>query len=610
MQLPDSLQPWREWLEWFAPELVPTLGELLGRLNPLLGPMREQHSGGQPEPDGLGDLQRRGPYERLLASEWLLADELPDEFLRRAAGGEHLFLAPRYQARHANRLIIALFDAGPRQLGAPRLAHLAMLILLARRARQAGGELRWGILQSPGKLQPVESAAHLKSLLKARTFEVVGPDYCRDWGKILDEQALEPGECWIIGQHLPSDLAQALRCSHSLALTPSLDGTALELEISQRLGKYRLALPLPAKQAAIDLLSGKFKDEAPIALNQLSADRVALTRTPTLSNNGSRIAIPLLDKPGALVIQLPSLRRQESPPKIHKSQWSGYQQPLAIAFAGQALGAMIGSGEKLCFWQLRGLNPAQRPPREELLIPSGTATLLPCAWLKSGQGARLYALDKQGRLVFWVSANYHPAQVPAPGMTHLLDEGVLGFAALPNGEELLYLRRYKNQLQLLKATPRGKSEGIRALGSASTGSQVLFSGGTLWNKGFGALAINEAVTPQEVWHLYLSASSTYESIQLPPRWRAIGLYRPQDKHQAFFVLLGADKQSISLFLDGENQVLYTAPTPAAKVVVCPTSAQVVILTETRELIVYSLVQRRLRLHLHCNQATGEEDRDD
>ena len=96
MQLPEALQPWRQWLEWFAPQHLPLFADLLGRLNPVLGPLRGRQQGGVPEPDGVGDLQRRGPYERLLSSEWLLADEVPDEFMRRAVGGEHMFLAPQY----------------------------------------------------------------------------------------------------------------------------------------------------------------------------------------------------------------------------------------------------------------------------------------------------------------------------------------------------------------------------------------------------------------------------------------------------------------------------------------------------------------------------------
>lgn len=74
--LPDALTPWAAWLKWFAPELAADIGPLLQRLQPLLGPFKGQSQGGEPDWDGLDDLRTRGPYERLLATEWLLADEL------------------------------------------------------------------------------------------------------------------------------------------------------------------------------------------------------------------------------------------------------------------------------------------------------------------------------------------------------------------------------------------------------------------------------------------------------------------------------------------------------------------------------------------------------
>ena len=111
--LPETLRPWREWLSWFDPELAVQLGSLLQRLHPLFGPFRGNSQGGDPELEGLDDLRPRGSYEHLLATEWLLADEMPDEFLRRAASGEHIFLAPRPKARRADRSIVALFDTGP-----------------------------------------------------------------------------------------------------------------------------------------------------------------------------------------------------------------------------------------------------------------------------------------------------------------------------------------------------------------------------------------------------------------------------------------------------------------------------------------------------------------
>ena len=141
MPLPAALQAWHPWLSWFTPELAAAMGDVLRRMHPLLGRFQGRRQGGVAEPDGVEDLRRRGSYERLLSSEWLLATELPDEFLRRAAGGEHLFLVPRPRAMQADKLIVAIFDAGPWQLGAPRLAHIALWILLARRAEEAGGAM-------------------------------------------------------------------------------------------------------------------------------------------------------------------------------------------------------------------------------------------------------------------------------------------------------------------------------------------------------------------------------------------------------------------------------------------------------------------------------------
>ena len=194
MQLPESLQPWRQWLTWFSPEHLPLFADLFGRLNPLLGPWRGRQQGGVPEPDGLGDLQRRGPYERLLSSEWLLAGEMPEEFMRRAVSGEHMFLAPQYRAQQASRLIVVLFDAGPLQLGAPRLVHLALLMLLARRAEEAGAELRWGILQDTPRLYPFDGVAQLKTLLAARSWQLVGEAHWQAWRDWLPAPEKAPRE--------------------------------------------------------------------------------------------------------------------------------------------------------------------------------------------------------------------------------------------------------------------------------------------------------------------------------------------------------------------------------------------------------------------------------
>ena len=54
--------------------------------------------------------------------EWLLQEELPDEFMRRAVSGEHLFLQRAYQENSAAKQTVALFDTGP--ISSARLASL------------------------------------------------------------------------------------------------------------------------------------------------------------------------------------------------------------------------------------------------------------------------------------------------------------------------------------------------------------------------------------------------------------------------------------------------------------------------------------------------------
>ncbi|HVK55987.1 MAG TPA: hypothetical protein VM532_13285, partial [Burkholderiales bacterium] len=200
MQLPPSLQPWRLWLDWFSPDLTPAIGNLLLRLNPLVGQYRTETSMGIHEPDGISDLRRRGSYERLLISEWAVADAAPDEFFRRAATGEHLFLAVGEKVRKAERRTIALFDVGPLQLGAPRLAHIALWILLARRAAEMNARFAWGVTQAPGELFDADSPDMLKRLLHARSLTTASPKHWQEWLTWATTQSQTTGEWWDVGQ--------------------------------------------------------------------------------------------------------------------------------------------------------------------------------------------------------------------------------------------------------------------------------------------------------------------------------------------------------------------------------------------------------------------------
>lgn len=596
MQLPEALQPWRQWLEWFAPEQLPLFSDLLGRLNLVLGPLRGQHQGGVPEPDGLGDLQRRGPYERLLSSEWLLADEVPDEFLRRAAVGEHMFLAPQYRAHQANRLIVVLFDAGPLQLGAARLVHLALLILLARRALEAGAELRWGILQDAPRLYEFDSSAQLKRLLNARTWQLVGDEHWQGWRAWLAEQKLDVGECWMVGQRLPDTDGQS--CTHRVQLHRSLDGQSLSFEM-QAAATRRVSLPIPDERLALQLLKGQFDGEVAVAPSlKGSVPRVAVTLPPVISSAGTHVAMKMLDEAGMVVIKLPA-EIQKKPLEVRRSLWSAGRVPLTVTFLSRTPGAVLSDEQHLSFWNMPGLIPVYKPSRDELQLPPGTATLLPVAWLRSGSAGRLFLLDTQGHLAFWMARTGRAPIQPQPGKTHRLADRVLGMAKVDR-ETMAYVRNDGGRLYAHSIDADGGLSPPHMIGIAEGVSQVLFAASSLWRRSLGGCALLSVDNGSESWRIFSDAVHP-EQIELACGWKGLGLLLQEGDDHYSMVLLSPNQQTIALYCGGQQRVLFTTSSAIARVSFCPMSGLVAALTSARELLVYSVRLGSMRLQVFCNQ---------
>ncbi|WP_064118381.1 hypothetical protein [Pseudomonas fluorescens] len=605
MQLPESLQPWREWLEWFAPEQLPLFADLLGRLNPVLGPLRGVQQGGVPEPDGLGDLQRRGPYDRLLTSEWLLADEVPDEFLRRAAVGEHLFLAPQYRGQQASRLIVALFDAGPLQLGAARLVHMALLILLARRAKEAGAELRWGILQQEPVLHEVDSAAQLKRLLSARTFTTVGDGHWQTWRSWLRTTSMPVGECWLVGQRLP--VIDGKICTHRVQVARSLDGSSLSVQL-QATDTRRVRLPMPDERLALQLLKGQFEGEvvnaAPTAKG--CVPRVALTRPPVISSAGSHVALKMLDEPGMVVIKLPA-PYQKKPLEVRRNLWSSGRTALTALFFGRAIGAVLSDSLQLTFWSIPGLKPVDKPGLEELGLPPGTACFLPAVGLRGYSASRLFLLDTQGHLAFWIVEIAKNANTPGTRQTHRLATEVIAIAKV-DADAMAYVRREGTRLYAHSVNPEGRVTSAHAVGLADGVSQVLFAASYHWRNGFGGCALLTVKNECESWRVVSvkASPSDAQRIDLARGWKGIGLLQ-DDNERYSLLMISPGQQAIALWHGDDMETLFTTSEVIAKVSFCPLSGLVAVLTSARELLVYAVPQRLLRLQVICNEKPENKD---
>ncbi len=266
-----------EILRSLPPEVIHSLGPWVDRIALALGPLRARTRRGTGTPDGYEGLARRGPLDRLTLSEWALAEAVPDEFVRRAAMDElgYYQLARREEAQA--RTSVALFDPGPMQLGAPRLAQFATLLALSQRAEAAGARFGWSTLQRPpqqhGDEQPsLRLGADLPALrdfLRGRLAFAPTPDDLAAWLTRAEQGGWE--DLWIVGA--PATLPPGRRLHQVRTPVGRIEITevvtpgerALDLTVA-RGGHHRtLRLPRPPEALCIRLLHGDLgKPAAPV----------------------------------------------------------------------------------------------------------------------------------------------------------------------------------------------------------------------------------------------------------------------------------------------------------------------------------------------------------
>lgn len=217
--------------------LLRTLEPAVTALNRLFDAARPEASA-HGEPDGFDGLDRVGPPERLLATEWLLASEAPDEFLRRYDQGELGYLRVHRAQEQRSPTALVLFDTGPEQLGLPRVAQLACLVVLSRRAARAGVELRWGTLHQTQRWS-TDDPHVLERFVQARTLRVV-----RD----LPVDAFVD-DCLVVAPRVGEPYP-----AQQLVLSDAGDAVRADV-IDRRTGTTRHAvLPMPAPDDAVRLL--------------------------------------------------------------------------------------------------------------------------------------------------------------------------------------------------------------------------------------------------------------------------------------------------------------------------------------------------------------------
>jgi hypothetical protein len=264
LPLPPPLAPWSPHLALFPIDLALELGAIVRRLDSALGPpITTRHRGD--DPDGFDGIVHNGPYDRMLHSEWLLADEMPDEFLRRAVMREQLFFRIAHRSPLDELMSVALYDAGPTQIGAPRTLHIALLIVLARRCAERNGRLRWAVLQeTPRRLYDHVDADAVLDLLRLHTAREVSEEDLDAWNDLLPHGDRRHRETWMIGGERLGRLVDThahLREVSQVEIREAIDVKSRDIDVrvrDARGGRRSLTLRLPAEREVIRLLRNPF----------------------------------------------------------------------------------------------------------------------------------------------------------------------------------------------------------------------------------------------------------------------------------------------------------------------------------------------------------------
>lgn len=593
-ELPRALQPWRSWLGWFELELAVVLGDLVRRLADLVGDSAATAGRTIPEPDGLGDLRNRGSYERLVISEWMLADEMPEEFLRRAASSEHLFYAPTHRHSMVDRRVVAIFDCGPHQLGAPRLAHLAAWILLARRATELGGELRWGVLQEPGRLHRSDEEQRLKQLLQARRLDPGQASHVAQWRDALEAESKTPElgretEVWWIGG---ADAASARPVDRRLVVHETLERGALEAAFSAGGNLRRTRLPVPVDPVATSLLRGRLEPQ--VALQSLNVDqrhRIALSRPPLFSRGGRHVAMPALLGHAMLVLTVPT--QQHKRLQRRRQEWSAQRQPIAAMLWDGQGAALCMDPSLLYFWQVGpGFGSALPRVQADRFDPTTSARWMPMAMLKIASKTRVCVLDRQSRLVAWDSE--------ARSSPHFLEIDRNVLALMPLGSDrLVYATVNEGRLCLRElsagSTPPGRQAQPLCVLEEARPPVWLSAWQSHGRARPAAVAVRWRAMSGESWWLVTCADAGLNidapsgaitrDVHLQLGERVVGVIVRDAVDNAALVVLSANKRAVRLTGPNGATTLYETPHTIMQCSVCPESHRIALLTNERELLV-------------------------
>lgn len=592
IELPPGLASWAPQLAVLPSDVALTLAPWVGRLALAVGPLAATQRLHQGEPDGYRGLSRHGSYERLLATEWGIADAFPDEFIRRAAAGEHLFLElARREPRGASRSI-AIVSAGPAQLGAPRLAHIAALIVLARRATAAGATFSWGVLEDgEHRLRDHLDEAGIGHLLGARTVLAADAGAVAAWSQALGGDPM--CDFWFVGAE--EDAAHAAQVGASRIVVRDVlepGARALEVEIHRRGTAARLRLDLPDPDQCARLLRDPFAQGS-------RSPRVALATGAPLdvrfAASGDRLIVQL-DDGSVEAWVIPSSPRDQ----LGKSRrWvpPRHRTVLALGVGRRAVLAATATRDDPTALELHhGESHAIRMmlPQEvaaALAIRFASREALPmgsCGMVRLRKHARPdFVLCFLGRLLVVPDFSWSPpldtvvVALPFHGTRAPVWPLTLATALFPTS--VVWAEQGEDgQVRVVEATSSGNRP--MAIVATHPDPEVRFGFAMPRSASWGAVSV--------AW------DDSHYSVAAPQR--APTTCRVVGKVVGVCVRAGVPgfltqphPDRLALLVDGDRELLPAAGAPIVAVAVCPSQPRVAWLTEAGELVVYSMQHRAI-----------------
>ena len=590
MNLPPSLAPWAGYLQIFPEEVSLALGPIIQRVSMLIGSPQPRLNEKEGEPDGFDGLNRRGTYERLLLSEWMLADELEDEFMRRAVMGEHLFLNRARSSPVGTRASLALFDTGPSQLGSPRIAHIAALIVLANRADTARSTFSWGVLQQPETpaFQDV-NAGNIMTLLEARSHCEVGEIEVAAWEEQLATwSGLD--DVWLIGGQRLSRFQTEKRSSR-LYVEDILEPGKRELKLSCNSASgsaSEVTLELPTNNISTRLLRDPFAVAVPEI--QKTADSTYTGSSLLFDMTGTKL-FTRTAKWGVTAFNVPnSPRAGTGPPKSYHTR--AWRSVCAVGRVGRAI-ALISPEDRFVHLEYCRQGPVKLPPgnytgynSNVFFTPSADdGPLMPCFSLPWGE---IVAVDGAGSLFRFSRLIGEPKSLGSTrlsGTVHLVATDVLAVNFSKN--RLVYVGREwpDNEFRIVSI-----GQGIaRTTTVEPTALRAFFGPASRYaDPEFGLLALEKT---DFQWAVV--SRKEIKVLAKPVGAKVFGVLMDDDRgdHDAGLLTLEDDRQTVTLNGRDWRKEIFRAHAAVEHIALCQREPYIAYSTVHGEIVIYSVQHR-------------------